>query len=93
MSNWLELYNWLRTITPIDTFNNQVQETQRFSDISIIVMNSKSLGLLHFTYRDCFPLAISGLDLDSTVSDINPAIAGVTFAYSGFTVETLRQNI
>lgn len=93
MSNWLELYNWLRTITPIDTFSNQVQESQRFSDISIIVMNSKSLGLLHFTYRDCFPLAISGLDLDSTVSDINPAIAGVTFGYSGFTVETLRQNI
>lgn len=92
MSNWLELYNWMRTITPIDTFSNQVAESQRYSDVSIIVMNSKSMGLLHFTFRDCFPLTITGLNLDSSVSDINPAVASVTFAYNGFTVETIHRN-
>lgn len=93
MSNWFELYNWMKTISPIDGFNNQIKkESQRYSDISIIVMNSKSNGLLHFSYRNCFPVSISGLDLDSTISDINPAIASVTFGYTGFTVETLKQN-
>jgi hypothetical protein len=92
MSNWLELYNWSRVIMPIDTFSNQVKESERFSDISIIVMNSKSNGLLNFTYVNCFPLKISGLELDSTISDINPAVATVTFAYSGFTIESLRRN-
>jgi hypothetical protein len=94
MSNWLEIYNWLKVITPVDTFKNQLpKESDRFSDISIIVMNSKSLSLLNFTYRNCFPLTIAGLNLDSTISDINPAIASITFAHSGFTVEQLRQNI
>jgi hypothetical protein len=93
MSNWLELYNWLTTFAPIDSFKNQIKtEPARYSDISIIVMNSKSNGLLNFTYRNCFPLTIAGLELDSTVSDVNPATATVTFGYTGFTIETLRQN-
>jgi len=93
MSNWLELYNWLKTLAPIDTFNNQIKkEPDRYSDISIIVMNSKSNGVLNFTYRNCFPLSISGLNLDSSISDINPAIASVTFGYTGFTIETLKRN-
>lgn len=93
MSNWLELYNCLTRIMPIDSFNNQTKkESERYSDISIIVMNSKSNAILHFLYRDCFPLSISGLELDSTVSDINPAVATATFAYTGFTIETLKNN-
>jgi len=89
----MELYDWSRTIMPIDTFSNQVKkEMNRFSDISIIVMNSKSNAILHFTYRDCFPLSIAGLELDSTVSDINPAVSSITFAYSGFTIETIKAN-
>ena len=92
MSNWMELYELSRIIMPIDTFKNQVKEDDRFSDISLIVMNSKSNAILHFTYIMCFPLVISGLKLDSTISDINPAVASVTFAYSGFTVQTLKSN-
>jgi hypothetical protein len=93
MSNWLELYNWSTNIMPIDSFKNQIpKEEDRFSDISIIVMNSKSNAILHFEYRNCFPLVVSGLELDSTISDINPAVATVTFAYTGFTVQPLKQN-
>lgn len=93
MSNWLELYNWLKVISPIDKFSNQLKTEQaRSSDMSIIVMNSKSLGILHFSYVNCFPISLSGLDLDSTISDINPAVATVSFAYTGFTVETIKRN-
>jgi hypothetical protein len=95
MSNWLEIYDWLKTITPINTFKNQIppnQEQNRYSDMSIIVMNSKSSGILNFTYTNCFPISIGGLDLDSSISDINPAVASVTFGYTGFTVETMKRN-
>lgn len=95
MSNWMEIYNWYEEITPLDSFKQQItprNEQTRYSDVSIIVMNSKSNGLLHFTYVNAFPIKLAGLELDSTVSDINPAVSEVTFAYTGFTVQTLKQN-
>lgn len=95
MSNWMEIYNWYKQITPFDTFKNQIapkDEQTRYSDVSLIVMNSKSNAILHFTYVNAFPIKLAGLDLDSTVSDINPAVSEVTFAYTGFTIETLKRN-
>jgi hypothetical protein len=95
MSNWMEIYNWYNAITPFKSFDNQIppqREFERYSDLSIIIMNSKSNAILKFTYMNAFPIKLAGLDLDSTINDINPAVSEVSFGYTGFTVETLKNN-
>jgi len=49
-----------------------------------ILMNSKSLPFVEFTFRDVYPIGLGSINFDSKVTDINAVTCEVVFAYSGY---------
>lgn len=93
MNNYLEIYNWIKGITFPQNFGQfkAVNESKegRFSDISIVVLNSNKNPSINITYRNCFPISLSEVTLDTTASDITYPEATVTFQYDYYEIEQI----
>jgi hypothetical protein len=94
LDNYLEVFNWMvamgkpekfeqYTFDPKKSYNN-TKETLK-SDITINILTSAMNGNFEVTCRDCFPISLSELEFDSTVTDINYIEATVTFAIRDYT--------
>ena len=93
MNNYLEIYNWIKGVTFPQNFDqfkaiNESKES-RFSDISVLVLNSSKNPSINITYRDCFPISLSEITLDTTSSDIIYPEATVTFQYDYYEIEQI----
>lgn len=87
MVNWREVYDWMRSIVNFDTDNYFINPNDHFSDATLIVLSSASRENLRFKFKSCFPTSLSGIDFSTTVSDSEPVLATVSFAYDSFEVE------
>lgn len=97
MSNYLEIYNWLRDVGFPDNFAQYSNIAGQsitsgagvFSDITLITLSSAMNPNKEITFFDCFPVDLSSIDLDSTSADVEYVTATVTFANRRFDVKAL----
>jgi len=93
MNNYLEIYNWIKGVTFPQNFDQfkTINESKegRFSDISVLVLNSSKNPSINITYRNCFPISLSEITLDTTSSDLVYPEATVTFQYDYYEIEQL----
>jgi len=88
MKNWLEIYDWITSITMYSSFS-ELKEYQKTSDAAIIVLNSSYTPIIRFKYYDVFPNFLSGFDFDSTIPDTSNILANVSFSYINVEKEIL----
>jgi hypothetical protein len=98
MDNYLEIFNWMIALGTPESFDQytlkdipyktttDMNDTVR-SDIVISVLSSAMNTNLRYKFRDCWPTALSSIDMDSTLTDIDYITASVTFAIRDFTIE------
>ncbi len=90
MSNYIEVHNWIKGLTFPNNFeqNADLKSSQYglFTDISIIIMNSHKNPNINVSFRDCFPVNLSDVTLDTTQSDVVYPQATVTFTFKDFTI-------
>ena len=90
LENWLEMYNWLKGLGFPDTFDQSLTKSDlRFSDATLMILTSNKNGQHRVSFKDAFPLTLSGVQMDSSVGDIDYVTADATFAYTTYTVEKL----
>jgi hypothetical protein len=97
MLNYLEIYSWLRDVGFPDNFaqysniagQQMTSGNGVFSDITLIVLSSAMNPNMEITFFDCFPVDLSELEFDSTLSDVDYLTATVTFALRRFDVKAL----
>lgn len=93
MNNYLEVYNWIKGITFPQNFEQfkEINESKegRFSDISIIVLNSSKNPSIEITFKNCFPIALSDVSLDTTQTDVIYPEATATFQYDYYEIKQL----
>lgn len=93
MSNYKEILEWLEGMgTPESSDQRLNLENSKYgsvSDISIIIENSNRNGHIKFTFTECFPIALSGVQLDVTGSDIIYPECNVTMRYTNMRFENL----
>ena len=101
MTNYLELHDWLRGLGFPESFDqygnlirqNQATPSQRdsavFSDGTLIVLSSHQNANVKITFKDMFPLSLSELTFDSTLSDVEYLRATVTFRYRLYSIEKM----
>lgn len=99
-SNYLELFTWLNGIGfPKDTeeyldIKNELHCLNSefggiVSDISIIVMDNKSIPIINFIYRDAFVTRLSDVYLDVATQDPNYLICEASFKYMDINIEQI----
>jgi hypothetical protein len=91
MNNYREILNWMEGLgSPenSDQFKNlQASKYGTVSDITVIVESSTRNNNLKFTFSDCFPISISGINLDVTNADVFYPEASVSVRYTNMKVE------
>jgi hypothetical protein len=93
MNNYTEIFDWMiASAFP----NNHEQfksikdsEDGLFSDVSILVMNSKKNSNIQIDYINCFPISLSDVQLNTTDQDVTYPEATATFQYDTFSIKRL----
>ena len=93
MQNYIEIYNWLTALgfpkdytqfAALKTTENLPGESDSFySDIDIIMHTNKSNPNYKISFSDVFPTALSSVQLDATVTTIEPLVVDATFNFRG----------
>lgn len=93
MNNFLEVFNWMTNITGPKNFDQfrQLKESKEgiISDISIIVLNSNKNSSIKINFKNCFPISLSEITLDTTQSDVQYPTATVSFQYDYYEIEKI----
>ena len=86
MKNWLEIHDWMISLgTDIGT-KEILSEDQKSSSAALYILNSSYNINLTVTFYNLYPTALTGLDFDVSVQDIDPVISSVTFSYTHYRI-------
>jgi hypothetical protein len=66
--------------TQLTEFN---EESGVYADATLTILTAKNNPYMMFTFEDLYPIAVSSIDFESTIGDIQYATASATFAYKG----------
>jgi hypothetical protein len=97
MRNYTLLHDWIRGIGfPTDHSEYAALKNQPVasglglkSDCSLFVLNSARNVNIEITFYDAFPLAISSLIFDTTLTDVLTLEAAATFTYTYYDINIL----
>jgi hypothetical protein len=90
MNNYLEVFNWMTGLTGPKDFNQfknlKASSDGLISDVTIVVLNSSKNPSIRIDFKNCFPIALSDVVLDTTQSDVIYPEATVTFQYDYYEI-------
>ena len=85
LENWREIQNWMKTIYLVKDHKSILPNSKdHFTDADLVLLNSSMNPNLQVRFNNIFPVSLSGLDFDSSVTDFTPFTATVTFAYDTY---------
>lgn len=85
MKDYLEIYNWMVALGHPDDFD-QYQDIK--SDCSVAILDSNLNANINMRFTDAFPIDLSGVSFDTTLSQTQYVTASVTFRYTRWYVES-----
>ena len=107
MKNWIEVFEWMEDIAIMTDVKNTMnysaspgnrkghnpgQLDDYFSNAQLAITNSSYKPKLTVNIIDMFPTALSGIQFNSAITDSEPVVATVTFAYTYYTIDKLTNN-
>ena len=95
LRNWEELFNWIVSYSTPESFasyaSGNVTRSQlhasKYSDATLFTTSNKYNGNVKFKFINLFPISISALPLNLDVTDADPIVCSVTFAYETFKID------
>jgi hypothetical protein len=91
LGNWLEIKNWMTWTAPFDSIDESSARkvTEDVEDATLVILNSNLNERFRVNFRGVFPTNLSAIEMSSTVTDMEPLTATVTFSYTDYEIETL----
>jgi len=89
LKNWLEIFNWMRSCTNVENYEEFKPTNTHLSTANLIILNSGKQPKLNITYEGVYPKNLSSVDFSSTVIDPEPLQCTAVFGYRSYSVETL----
>ena len=99
MTNWQEVFKWMRGLGFPEDWNQYTQENntrgsstygdlpRNYSDATLFILGSNNVPIKSFTFVDCFPTSLGGMRFSSTNSDVSYTVSNITLSYSYFKVD------
>lgn len=97
MENYTEIFNWLIAMGHPDNFAAgaamyaapPMSGNGVYSDLSLVILTNTLNGNKMINFTDAFPINLSDITFDTTLSDVEYVTATATFAYRRFTLASL----
>ena len=91
MKTYVEMTRWLRESVGERSYKQRadvVADKSRgvMSDITVTTLDSRGNPGVSFKFIDCFPVSVSSVTLDVTMSDVGFATVDVSFKHAGYEV-------
>lgn len=91
MSNWLEIYNWLKGIGNLkdDTSNlpyDPADQNGVFSSASLLITNNSFKPILQANFYYVFPRTLGGINFTTQNTTFEPITCSVNFSYSYYEI-------
>lgn len=90
MKNWLEIHNWMKSLSNAENDEGFIPFHQHTSVAEIIVLSSAYQPIHAVTFEEVFPTNLSGIDFDSTTAETEPIIATATFRYRSYSIHDVK---
>jgi hypothetical protein len=87
LTDYLEVYDWMVGLGTPDGFDQTYN--RKFSDASVLILNSSLKPIFNVRFVQLFPLSISPLDFASTLTDVQYITAQATFNFDRFYFDKL----
>lgn len=87
MNNYMEIFDWMIS-TNFPESHDQYSGEQ-YSDISVLILNSKKNANINITYRNCFPISLGDVQLNLTDTDLTYPQVTATFQYDTFDIKKI----
>jgi hypothetical protein len=87
MKNWLEIFNWMRSCTQVEGFEEFAAINRHLSTANLYILNSTKNAKMSVTFEGLYPRTLSALDFSSSVMDPEALQATATFAYRNYNIE------
>jgi len=81
LKDYMEIFNWMVQLSYPDRFE---QYQERKLDGSVLILNSALKPIMDVRFTDLFPISLSDLNFDSTLSEIQYATATVSLQFNRF---------
>ena len=88
LQNWLEIYNWIKTITFPDN-QEQYKQENVYSDGMLTLLTSNKNVQYVAKFTNLFPIDLTDIEMSSDVADSEVVAADATFAYSTYNIERI----
>ena len=99
LQNWLEIKDWIFGLG----YPNELEESavlsrknkglkpfgDRYSDAVLMMLTSNKNAQVKGSFQNLWPVTLTGIQLDSSVAEVDYITADATFAYTIYTVERL----
>lgn len=89
MKNWLEIFNWMRSSTNVEDYEEFRGANTHTCTANLVILNSSKNPKINVTFEGLFPRTLGSIDFSSTVIDPEPFQCTATFAYRNYNIETL----
>lgn len=87
LKDYLEIYNWMVQLGYPDGLG---QYRSKAIDGSVLILNNSMKPIVNVRFTDLFPISLSDLSFDSTLSEIQYATATVSFRFTRFYFDTMN---
>jgi len=93
MQSYIETWNWLESLAKPRSFDQykaiKESEDGLYSDATLTILNSSKNANIEIQFEDLFPTAVSGIELDTKQTDVNPPTVTLTFRYNAYRINVL----
>lgn len=100
--SWLEIYNWIHDYSTIrgskyysrlnDYSNHSGNGQPQYSDCSLMILDDRNYPKYRVDFSYVFPTSVTGIQFDSTVTDIRPIYATAMFGYTDFSINFIGKS-
>ena len=88
LTNWLEIYRWIRSCSTYKDFNEVVDvDKSLVSDATLFILNSKNNLNYTVKFHNLFPKALTSIEFDYADTELSTLISSVDFAFSYYDIE------
>lgn len=88
LTNWLEIYRWIRSCSTYKDFNEVVNPDKSLvSDATLFILNSKNNLNYTVKFYNLFPKTLTSIEFDYADTELSTLISSVDFAFSYYDIE------
>tara|TARA_S200000501_G_scaffold359910_1_gene386378 strand:- start:1079 stop:1618 length:540 start_codon:yes stop_codon:yes gene_type:complete len=99
LENWLEMKEWIfglgypnstKEYNKISNTNSEIKpKGNKYSDGVLMVLTSNKNAQVKVTFQDLWPVTLTGIQMDSSVAEVDYITADATFQYTIYKVERI----